>query len=127
MREILFRAKRIDNGEWVEGLPIKMWGLHIQNSEDENTDYKIDLNTICQYTDLLDKNGSKIFEGDICIIKNGILDEEDGYFLCEWDDDAARFCLSGNGITADFDNCYGHDCEVIGNIFDNPGLLEEQG
>lgn len=66
MREILFKAKRKDNGEWVEGLPQKMWGeLHIINMNDENTAYPIDPETICQYTGVVDKSGNRIWENDI--------------------------------------------------------------
>lgn len=121
----LFRAKRIDNGEWVEGLLTIMWGqLHIIIPEDENTAYPIDESTICQCTGLKDKNGKLIWENDICIITDGTLDEEDGYFRLDWEIDRAMFEFEGTGICANFDNVSGYDCEVVGNIFDNPELLE---
>ena len=44
--------------------------------------------------------------------------------MCEWDNDAAKFVLNGDGLIVDFDNCYGYDCEVIGSIFNNSELLE---
>ena len=51
MREILFKAKRVDNGEWVEGLLTVMWGqYHIINPQNENIAYPIDTETISQYT-----------------------------------------------------------------------------
>ena len=57
----LFRAKRIDNGKWVEGLLTIMWGrCHIVNPNDENTAYTIDPSTICQCTGLKDKTGKMI-------------------------------------------------------------------
>ena len=125
-REILFKAKRVDNGEWVVGLPTIMWEQpHIMPMDNENKAYPYDPETLCQYTGLTDKNDNKIRENSICIIRNGSIDEEDGYFTVEWDDDAARFALNGDGLTVDFDNCYGHECEVIGNVFDDPELLKE--
>lgn len=137
-REILFKAKRKDNGKWVEGSLIsaeRNVGRILRSKskafapKGENTIcsiecYEIDPNTICQYTGLTDKNGKKIWENDICIIKDGTLDEGDGYFVCEWDNDAAKFVLNGDGLIVDFDNCYGYDCEVIGSIFNNSELLE---
>ncbi|WP_283685195.1 YopX family protein [Parablautia sp. Marseille-Q6255] len=126
MREILFKAKRIDNGEWVEGDLLHTIHPEIVIISDfEDKAYRCDGNTICQYTGLNDKNGQKIWENDICTIRDGTIDEEDGRFICEWDNDAARFVLSGNSLTVDFDNVYTTDVEVCGNIFDNADLLGE--
>lgn len=128
-REILFKAKRKDNGEWVEGLPgYDMSGniaeIETHKSFGDCRIYEINPDTICQYTGLTDKNGKKIWENDICIIEDGTLDEEDGCFICKWDDYAARYILDGNGLIADFDNVDTRYVEIIGNIFDNPDLLE---
>ena len=121
----LYRAKRIYNGEWVQGLLTIMRGkLLIINHDDENLAYQIDESTICQCTGLSDKNGKLIWENDICIITDGTLDEEDGYFRLDWEIDRAMFEFEGTGICANFDNVSGYDCEVVGNIFDNPELLE---
>lgn len=121
----LYRAKRKDNGEWVEGLLTIMFGqLHIINPYNENTAYFIDDSTICQCTGLKDKNGKLIWENDICIIRDGTLDEEDGYFRLDWEDDRAMFEFEGTGLCVNFDNVYGYECEVYGNIFDNPWLIE---
>lgn len=129
-REILFKAKRKDNGKWVEGFYIS--GMKLPGYDgiqdfiiEKNGDYyAIDTNTLCQYTGLTDKNGRKIWGNDICIIKDGTLDEEDGCFICKWDDCTARYILDGNGLAVDFDNVDTRDIEVIGNIFDNAELLE---
>lgn len=128
-REILFKAKRKDNDKWVEGLPgYDMSGniaeIETHKSFGDCRIYEIDPDTLCQYTGLTDKNGKKILENDICIIKDGTLDEEDGCFICKWDDCTARYILDGNGLTVDFDNVDARDVEVIGNIFDNAELLE---
>lgn len=138
-REILFKAKRTDTGEWVEGTPINTH-IGVFMCFDENTHYcsqygymeideivKMIPETLCQYTGLTDKNSQKIWENDICIIHSSFIDEEDGYFAVEWDDEGARFVLYGDGLTVDFDNYHGHECEVIGNVFDNPELLEGGG
>lgn len=78
----------------------------------------------CRYTRLTDKNNQKIWEGDICKIGSRYIDEEDGLFVVRWDDSGARFVLAGDSLVLDFYNVYGTDCEVVGNIFDNPELIE---
>lgn len=124
MREILFKAKRKDNGEWVEGL---IWKKKFNTSKifisyfPDNDDYEdvvvVDSDTICQYTGLTDKNGNKIWENDI--LKSGL--------VVTWEKEFASFCLSRKGWA--FRHFFGEavngcDCEVIGNIFDNPELLK---
>ena len=119
MREILFKAKRKDNGEWVEGLITVMWGYyHIINPDDENVAYPIDFETICQYTGLTDKNGKKIWENDIVYIPYVHL--EDTY--CKVIFTFGAFI--GELADGTHDSILSRLAEVIGNIFDNPELLE---
>lgn len=76
--------------------------------------------TVGQYTGLKDKNGTKIFEGDIVLLKG----EEEPYQVAF---DESCFQVYGNSICYVMDNFYDHDIEVIGNIYDNPELLEGDG
>lgn len=119
-REILFKAKRKDNGEWVEGDLLHTRHADVVLISDfEDQLFRCDGNTLCQYTGLADKNGKKIWENDIVEVAG-----EDGYFKCEWDEDTARFALNGDGLMVDFDNYWSYQVEVVGNIFDNAELLE---
>ena len=143
MREILFRGQRKDNGEWVSGRNLlllddtKMYIAQTGETgytflDDANNIVKLEVNfysvipeTVGQFTGLLDKNGTEIFEGDI--VRHGYYnrrvnvveystDGEMGSCGCCYD----RFV--GTGFVA-----YGvdlTDCYVIGNIHDNPELLE---
>lgn len=128
MREIVFKAKRIDNGEWVEGLLTVMWGqYHIINPRDENTAYPIDSETICQYIGLTDKNGNKIWENDVVSYldtystANGRA-EADCIGKVYWDDETLSFQVTERLSAESYEVL--DECSVIGNIFDNPELLE---
>ena len=123
----LYRAKLIDNDEWTYGYLYGIWERKyilwgMTNNVPDMTE--VEPSTICQCTGLIDKNGKLIWENDICIITDGTLDEEDGYFRLDWEIDRAMFEFEGTGICANFDNVSGYDCEVVGNIFDNPELME---
>ena len=130
-REILFKAKRLDNGEWVEGYYLNIAKInHFICTGKIKLDgalkgiiapemYVIDPDTLCQFTGLTDKNGKKIWENDIVE-----LPDENVYFKCEWEKDTARFVLNGDRFTVDFDDYREYEVEVIGNIFDNAELLE---
>ena len=130
MREILFRGKTFD-GEWEEG------SLHIEYGETtadgkRNLDYRIlgmrgecryvDPETIGQYTGLCDKNGRKIFEGDICRVGHLLYMVEFNY--SQW-----KFSILSAKVLCypAFNSHCGERCIIIGNVHDNPELLEGEG
>lgn len=157
MREILFKAKRLDNGEWVEGSLLEQihdkrnlnyyvdeariveyryyiakktvsehWegcGMGEHTVTDQRK-YLVDPETVCQYTGLKDMNGKKIFEGDILFQKGYYRDKKSKVALNhDWN------CGCCNGVygyftVGDLDLAECDEAEVIGNIFDNPELLE---
>jgi len=139
MREILFRGKRLDNGEWVNGYLFT--GLFSSQAiETPGTDdfEDVDPATVGQYTGLTDKNGAKIFEGDICRLihdwHNGttgewcaVVEFGNPNSTYSWGWQLKR--ISGEMFVpaillwVDMEET-GATCEVIGNIHDNPELLE---
>lgn len=137
MREILFRGKRIDNGEWVEGFycqrkekilgGIKTRHMILVPDADSYSGARwIDVNptTVGQYTGLTDKNGKKIFEGDVV---KGFYKPTDK-LVCgsvKYENHLARMLILNRGVCAGLSHC--HHVEVIGNIHDNPELLEHYG
>ena len=121
MREILFRGKREDDGLWLFG-DLRQWSGKKKGIYDNACckTFRVDPETVGQFIGLTDTNGVKIFEGDIVEITR-----EDEPFKVEWREDSARFILSASTFCCDFDNYWGYETEVIGNIHDNPELLEE--
>ena len=125
-REILFRGKHIHamdsnehlNGTWVYGYLSDENYIYGKSLEGE---FLIDENTICQYTGLTDKNGKKIFENDIVQVVwyNGTVEYEDGCFVIKWNN--IKFLRKDLGYWANLDGF-----QTIGNIYDNPELLEEE-
>ena len=136
-REILFKAKRLDNGEWVEGYYLNIAKInHFICTGKIKLDgalkgiivpemYAIDPDTLCQYTGLTDKNGEKIWENDIVSAwsegRNAIgkvIRRVDGLYIMYPAYQKKEFWglyPNKNGKTT---------VEVIGNIFDNEDLLE---
>lgn len=125
-REILFRAKHIHatdsnehlNGTWVHGYLSDENYIYDKSLEGE---FLVDENTICQYTGLTDKNGKKIFEDDIVQVGwyKGTVEYEDGCFVIKWNN--IKFIRKDLGYWANLDGF-----QTIGNIYDNPELLEEE-
>ena len=125
----LYRAKRIDNGEWVEGYlsyPFctkkgnESYYFYAKDSLGFFCRCVVDASTICQCTGLKDENGKLIWENDIVEISR-----EHGYFIVEWQEDDAMWAVTQCGVIAgNFYNYWGYELEVIGNIFDNQELLE---
>ena len=122
----LYRAKRIDNGEWVEGLLTIMWGqFHIINLNDENTAYPIDPSTICQCAGSKDKNGELIWENDIlCGYLDDLYPENATYEEVLWWRNGFYTREKGSNDVHELDAFTEQNFKVFGNIFDNPELLE---
>lgn len=121
----LFRGKRIDNNEWEYGLPsydedgeieeIEVW------SEDDINFYSVDPSTVCQCTGLMDKNGNLIWENDI--VSYCDCTKED--YVISWEQNKACFEYQQYSCSMmNFDELSSCEVEVIGNVFDNPELLE---
>ena len=133
MREILFRGKRLDNGEWIQG-DIVQFPVHgvvrIVEQEPSYKDAEVDSDTVGQYTGLTDKNGREIFEGDIIHLEYSQVffgGEYFGEYTAEVSYKEGCFITDGinNGDEIEtplsgFDN---DEVEIIGNIHDNPELL----
>ena len=155
MREILFKGKRIDNGEWVEGYYYKMSETtycfkedyerkpvpeHHHRLQERMTDWglpnqivqiEIDSKTLCQFTGLCDKNGKKIWENDI------VKTVSDIYAHVKFGLYTTGFALEecNQGFYVDFSvktylrhelGYWNNKVEVRGNIFDNRDLLQEE-
>lgn len=143
-RTILFKAKRKDNGEWVEGYLMDENYINVPFNDYDacgrfDDPIEIDPETICQYTGLTDKNGRKIWENDILRYSH---EYEGSRFLKEgedvkyrvgavfWSEWRGSWAVCGQGKK----KCTNNDVfkynrnpnrtEIIGNIFDNPELLE---
>lgn len=121
MKEILFKGKRVDNGEWVYGFLtcrnyIDVFTQKVCYDGEEELTYctvehcQVDANTVGQYTGLTDKNGKKIFEGDIVESPNGT----QGFI--EWQNAECAFLVNIGDDWQTMDDC---PYEVVGNIYDN--------
>ena len=154
MREIIFRGKRLDNGEWVDGYLYEhepaLVGIASENDVPEPSKWfiartgfadwnmprpvefvEVDPSTVGQYTGLKDRNGKRVFEGDI-VTQNWYDHDEpsDDSFgevvFCEYDCSFSVMDIQKDGIVP-LGRCHAYhwEAEVIGNIHDNPELLEK--
>lgn len=121
MREILFRGKAEIGGNWVYGDLIHRLGGATIGTVDSNGLHELYVSedTVGQYTGLTDKNGTKIFEGDIILYNN-----TNEYGCIEYDKDDGMFVAKFDTCCVNFGLEYSTSFEVIGNIHDNPELLE---
>ena len=125
IREVIFRGKRTDNGKWVKGyLYITHIGSHEIGSYDaeiniERLTFDVLPETVGQYTGLTDKNGKRIFEGDIVsLVKHDGLIYKVVYVPCRYE------LVNSKGVNCFVLDIYkSENIEVIGNIHDNPELL----
>jgi hypothetical protein len=135
-REIRFRGKRVDNGEWVEGYYFKTpladeatgskpedgWfflsGRERHCISKNGCAYEVDPSTVGQFTGLKDKNGKEIYEGDIAKDPDGVM------YAVRWQ----RFSAAWEFYNSEASMLFVMRCpdmfEVIGNIYDNPDLLK---
>lgn len=139
MREILFKAKRLDNGEWVDGFLVKRpsavcigdyspWYISVppKDPEDSGGLHNIDPETLCQYTGLTDKNGKKIWENDVVnkTDTNALGWHRDRSCKVRWDEGYCAWGLLtsyGDGyLLGQYDS---EQLEVLGSVFDHPELL----
>ena len=136
MREILFRGKRVDNGKWVKGYLTKShrpnryhscWCIEVeevlmqyrQGTEYTMQPYEVIPESVSEFTGLTDKNGNKIFEGDIVCFHGELYSE---IFSIVFADGCFRLGTK-NGYSYTLHNLHSA-LKVIGNIHDNPELLK---
>ena len=137
MREILFRGKKTISGEWVEGAFSKYnWNVLDERKEkpqiiifSDNEDIDglwcgVLPETVGQYTGLTDKNGRKIFEGDIVEGNSEYFTYTHPYGKVVYD--GGQYLISFDDVLEDIEclGAWANDVEIIGNIYDNPELLE---
>ena len=131
----LFKAKRIKDAQWIKGYLIYSFtGVPFIITKYDHilalvARDEIDPETICQCTGLKDKNGKLIFENDIVAYldvysTDSGLAEADSIGEVVWDDETISFQVT-NRLFSESYEVLGDECSLIGNVFDNPELLEE--
>lgn len=128
MREILFRGKNINTNDWVFGSLVysaKEKQYYIVEQQDNELSFPVYEESISQYTDLTDKNGKYIFEGDIIKTYHGlgkvVYSKQFavfGYIMIEKNNHEKEYDYRFTEVVIE------DGIEVIGNIYDNPELLE---
>lgn len=121
MREILFRGQGID-GNWYYGVPLVFTEDYVCMTAPHTYNKSVLPETVGQFTGLTDRNGIKVFDGDILVFRKGATHPIKVY----WDGLGWKFLRNGKNIQDAFEcNTIDHIkfCEVIGNIHDNPELL----
>lgn len=145
MREILFEGKRVDNGEWIEGYYLYSALANFKNPTAFDSIFrhwivtpagkvfKVDYKTVGEFTGLLDKDGKKIFEGDLLLDNGGLIwlvAFENGAFVCKDETSVTYFNFYEH---SDYDSktksfkSYISNYKKIGNIHDNPEFLKRGG
>lgn len=124
----LFRGKRKDNGEWIQGYLYGIWERRYilwGMTNDIPNMVEVEPSTICKCTGGKDKNSKLIYEDDIA------KDDKGNLYKAFWQDNHYQFswmCVKSEklpiGAKWNFDCFRGYEMEVIGNVFDNPELLE---
>lgn len=143
MREILFRGKRKDSGEWVCGFFVNLPLVHYNRTEplitsgETGTSYEIDPETVGQFTGLTDKNGKKIFEGDVVKFTDspfgysytGVVCFNEGSFCIKYEywkkEKFHRIGQTDKWQDMGASGIVTYQYEIWGNIHDNPELLEK--
>ena len=147
-RDIIFHGKRVDNGEWIEGGVcigdncahiVRQITQHIKRDDYECYAVEVDPVTVSQFTGLIDKNGKKVFEGDILRFN----DKYKPYFaevVFETENIGSCGCcysaFEGSGFVgkvlpgSEYDySCFSNDfkdAEIVGNAFDNPKMVTKK-
>ena len=145
MRDILFRGKRLDNGEWVYGYLLKVTvggndidvivphGAIINDLLIKRNIYQVDPETVGQCTELKDNNGNRIFEGDIVDYEDeapGQYEYHDSLIInrgtIKYGEGSFYFTNAVAANLQDFVYKGVLDCMVVGNVHDNPQILESE-
>ena len=149
MRNRIYRAKRIDNNKWVKGFYVERsqtiycfktdYLAHPDNTKgyilfDHTTDWglpnehfnvEVYIDTVGQCSGKLDKNNRELFEGDIVKVNSMFAPCDNNVFVVEWSSAWAGFVLGNSFTVYSFDTIDADDVEIIGNIHDNPDLLND--